>query len=173
MMTQELFDSIARGDLLAWTVALLPAHISGNADAAYCPRGRQAVVALAQWQRLLAHLAHTAQRCAQPEVTLQLKAFGVRRTHTVVINLAREYAKAWNLAMTHGFLPATAHVWAFMQTLASDDSLDDAFHALAHAYRQLPRLMTLRADDPLVRWLSARAYVHDAQAQAIRRGTWA
>lgn len=173
MITQELFDSIAKGDLPAWTVALLPAGLLDNADSAYCPKGRQAVIALAQWQLLLAHLAHTAQRCAQPDVTLQLKAFGVRRTRTVVINLAREYARAWNFAMTHGFLPATSHVWALMRTLGSGDSLDSAFHDLANAYRQLPRRMALQPDDPLARWLTTRAYVHDAQAQAIRRGTWA
>lgn len=173
MMTQEFFDSIAEGKL-PLVAGMLSQHRAitddGTSPAAHPAPSADGGAVHAQWGALLARLAYTAQRCAQPDVMQQLRGFGVRRTKTVVISLAHEYGRALELAASCGMHVSIDDVLLRSQHVAPHERLDDEFHALAEAYRRLAWVMALRDGSPLSRWLNARAYVHGAQAQAIRRG---
>lgn len=121
----------------------------------------------AQWTTLLAHIAHLATRCAQPHTVRFLKTLSVRRPRTVVIDLAREYEFAWNVAYSNGLILSATEVFRISRTLPINDDLAEAFFALAKTFQRLLRDMAPRDGDALFRWLSERASVHVAQAQAV------
>ncbi|MEO9215703.1 MAG: hypothetical protein ABI227_08630 [Rhodanobacter sp.] len=137
----------------------IPIHLSAavNRDVTY-----------AQWTTLLAHIAHLAEHCAQPHTAQHLKTLGVRRTRTVVIGLAREYVYAWDVADSNGFALSASAVLRIARAMPVNGPLTEEFHALADIYRLLLRAMAPRDGDALFQWLSERASVHVAQAQAVQ-----
>jgi hypothetical protein len=175
-MDPELFNRISKGELPVLAVTLLGArHPSGDfhpasSDVAMSRRfkGVDPLLAQAQWVALLAHLSQTASRCAQPDIADQLKTLGVRRSQTVVTSLAREYVRAWDLAVSIGFVHSPHDVLQVTHTMLQHDHLTEDFRALADTYRLLLWVMAPRNGGQLSRWLSDRASVHAAQAQAIQ-----
>jgi hypothetical protein len=173
-MKQELFNGIAKGDLPVLAITMLGGRnpldfpIASDAIAPLHAKSVDPLLAQAQWIALLAHLSQTAKHCAQPHLTDQLKALGVRRTQTVVISLAREYVRAWDTAMSIGFALSTDDVLHVTYALPPHDHLIKDFRTLAETYLLLLRVMAPRDGGQLFRWLSERASVHAAQAQAIQ-----
>jgi hypothetical protein len=173
-MEQELFNGIARGDLPVLAITLLGARIPSDDDVisgVISPSLITAVdpmLAQAQWIALLAHLSQTARRCAQPEVTNQLKPYGIRRAKTVVNGLAREYVRAWNFAASKGFVRSVNDVLCMTHTMPRHNLLTEDFRTLAETYRLLLWVMAPRNGGQLFRWLSERASVHAAQAEAVQ-----
>lgn len=173
-MEQDLFNGIAKGQLPVLAITRLGArHPSGDATTSriIAPSRMTAAdpfLAQAQWIALLAHLSQTARRCAQPDIADQLKAFGVRRAKTVVTSLAREYVRAWDHAASIGFVRSADDVLHMTGMMPRHDPLTEEFRALAETYRLLLWVMAPRHGGQLFRWLSERASVHAAQAQAIQ-----
>ena len=173
-MEQELFNGIAKGELPVLAITLLGArHPPDDAITPdiIVPSRMTAVdplLAQAQWIALLAHLSQTARRCAQPDITDQLKAFGVRRAKTVVTSLAREYVRAWDHATSIGYVRSAEDVLRMTYAMPRHDQLTQEFRALAETYRLLLWVMAPRHGGQLFRWLSERASVHAAQAEAIQ-----
>jgi hypothetical protein len=173
-MEQELFNGIANGHLPLLAITTLggrhPADEATLEDAMSPLRdaGVDPLLAHAQWIALLAHLSQTAKRCAQPQLADQLKALGVRRGKTVVISLAREYVRAWDKATAIGFVLSSDDVLRMTHSMPLHNRLTEDFRALAETYRLLLWLMAPRDGGQLFRWLSERASVHAAQAQAIQ-----
>ena len=121
-----------------------------------------------QWTALLAHIAHIATLCAQPHTAKFLRTLSVRRPRTVVIDLAREYVFAWDVAYSNGLVLSATEVFRITCNLPVNDKLADEFFALAETYQRLLHTMAPRDGDALFRWLSERASVHVAQAQAVQ-----
>lgn len=138
------------------------AAASGDAAA-----DRAALQAL--WVELLARLSHAEQECSRPAAVRRLRVFGVRRTGTAAVLLAREYADASRMAAIAGFTPPAEQVLGRARELVLRDDLGRDLHELAATYEQLLLLQAPRRGTLLYRWLSGRCRVHAAQAEAISR----
>lgn len=172
-MKQDMFNSVANGDLPLLANSLLCQQerpncaASETAIATSRSSGFDPALVQAQWAAVLAHVSHTAERCACSVMVRQLKAFGVKRTRTVVISLAHEYVKAGGIAASNGFMPSTQDVLLITRTMRSHDQLSEEFRALANAYRLLLVAMAPRDGGRLFNWLSDHASVHDARARNL------
>ncbi|HEY0956344.1 MAG TPA: hypothetical protein VGE36_16410 [Roseateles sp.] len=121
------------------------------------------------WTALLARLTHVGEVFSQPDVAVQLRRLGIRSTEAALASLAREYAKASQIALTTG-TPARPHeVMHLARSLGSPVDLQRDFHELASGYRQLMQALALPADCSRHRWLEGRALLHVAQADALQR----
>ena len=173
-MKQDLFNSIAAGNLPLSAIILLPGrNIPDRATPLdTSPAHRCAAVnrdvAYVQWTALLANIAHMAELCAQPHTAQHFRTLGVRRPRTVVIDLAREYVYAWDVADSNGYVLSAVEVLRVTRALPVNDQLVEEFRALAETYRLLLQVMAPPDGDALFRWLSERASVHIAQAQAVQ-----
>jgi hypothetical protein len=167
---QDLFNSIASGNLPM--LAEVAFDGKGNPDVATVvdaiPTYPDQGVGNVQWTALLAHIAHIATLCAQPHTAQFLRTLSVRRPRTVVIDLAREYVFAWNVAYSNGLVLSATEVFRITRNLPVNNELADEFFALAETYQRLLYAMAPRNGDALFRWLSERASVHVAQAQAVQ-----
>ena len=123
----------------------------------------------ALWVELLARLSHAAQECARPAAVQRLRVFGVRRTGTAALQLAREYADALRMATAAGCAPPADEVARRARELVLRDDLSRDLHELAATYEQLLIAQAPRRGTQLHRWLSGRCRVHAAQAEAISR----
>lgn len=119
------------------------------------------------WTELLARLTHVAEVFARPDIAADLRTRGVRRTDAVMASLAREYAKAGQIAMTLGTSPRPHEVMHRARDLGGHGDLQQEFLALARGYRQLIQALALPADCHRQRWLEGRALLHKAQADAL------
>ncbi|PRG41466.1 hypothetical protein [Burkholderia multivorans] len=174
-MKQEVFDGIARGKLPLLAASLsdqqVPmdgAHSSGPLGAPG-PVNVDLVSAHIQWTAILAQISHTAERCAHSDMVQQLKAFGVKRTRTVVIDLAHEYVKARGMATSLGFAPKTREVVRIARAMPVHEQLADEFRALANAYRKLSTVLVPKDQDRFSRWIVDHATVHDSRARNLAR----
>lgn len=173
-MNQDHFSSIAAGNLPLLAFTLFPERNIPHftipritLPASHCAPVSQDI-AYVHWTALLARIAHMARLCAQPHIAQYLSALGVRRTRTVVIDLAREYVYAWDVTGANGLLLSATEVMRITQSLPVSNHLAEEFGALAENYRFLLRTIAPRGGDALFRWLSERASVHIAQAQAVQ-----
>ncbi len=97
-----------------------------------------------------------------------LRTLGVRRPRTVVIDLTREYVCAWAVADSNGLVLSATEVFRITRALPVKDQLAEEFRALAETYQLLLQAVAPSDGDALFRWLSERASVHVAQAQAVQ-----
>ncbi|MEO5625013.1 MAG: hypothetical protein ABIQ70_03255 [Dokdonella sp.] len=173
-MKQDLFNSIAAGNLPLLAINLFPARdIPDRAiRLGTCLTYRCAAVSrdvtYDQWTALLANIAQLAKLCAQPHAAKIFRSIGVRRPRTVVIDLAREYAYAWDVAESNGLVLSAAEVLRVTRTRPVNDQLAAEFRALADTYRLVLQAMAPANGNALFRWLSESASVHIAQAQAVQ-----
>lgn len=178
MITEEHIDSIANGELPTLTAIIQcrgDSHHHLGTIATKTPRlpdNVNPIFVCSLWIDLFVQLSHTAQECAQPGTVQGLKAFGIRRPTQVTLSLAREYAKAHEMATEAGFSTSPHHVSCLMRERLLSNDLDRDFQVLAEAYRLLLLAMQPRSGSSLSRWLEGRAQVHFAQAKAIRQGAW-
>jgi len=176
-MKQEIFDGIASGKLPLLAASLsdqqtpMDSPHSGGPSGASSSSSVDSVSAHTQWIAVLAQLSHTAKQCAHSDMVQQLKAFGVRRTRTVVIDLAHEYVKAHGMATSLGFAPKTREVLRVARAMPVHDQLADEFRALANAYRKLSTILAPKDQDRLFRWIGDHATVHDSRARNLARET--
>ncbi|HHT8996799.1 TPA: hypothetical protein ACT5B2_000844 [Burkholderia cenocepacia] len=174
-MKQEIFDGIAGGKLPLLAASLSDQHVpmdgahSSGPIGVSSPASIDPVSAQIQWTAVLAQLSHTAEQCAHSDMVQQLKAFGVRRTRTVVIDLAHEYVKAHGMATSLGFAPKTREVLRVARAMPVHDQLADEFRALANAYRKLLTVLAPTGQDRLFRWIGGHATVHDSRARNLSR----
>ncbi len=119
----------------------------------------------AAWTDLLARLLLAAVACRQAQTRRQLQAFGVRRTGTAGVNLAREQATAQRMAATAGVQVPALTLQRRVGELARPGPLAWHLRGLATAYQQL--LDTPALPMPLSAWLQGRCRVHLAQAEAM------
>lgn len=166
-MKQDIFPGSASGRLLADTVLSDWLVFPDRADG---PVGHLALSrcggwpAHNRWVAILAHLDHVIAQCGQPDMVRQLKAFGVKRTRTVVVELSNEYIKACDMAASTGLTPTSLEVLLASQAMQSYEVLADEFHALADAYLKLLEVLIPNDCVRLLRWITNRASVHDARA---------
>lgn len=120
------------------------------------------------WTELLARLTHVADVFARPDIAADLRSRGVRRTDAVMASLAREYAKAGQIALTLGTAPRPHEVMHRARDLDGHGDLQQELLALAGGYRLLIQALALPSDCHRQRWLEGRALVHTAQAQALQ-----
>jgi hypothetical protein len=178
MTEEELFDSIAKGDI-ASLMAAFPSrcgpHDRAGRGAKPClrclPEGASALSVQGLWTQLHVRLLWTTWECAKPDAIGRLAALGIRRPRTVVLSLAREYVKAQSMATVAGFKPHPQDVSQLAREPSHYDNLDDNFRGLAENYQLIMQAMEPLSETLLYRWLRGRAMVHFAQAEAIRRGT--
>jgi hypothetical protein len=121
------------------------------------------------WTELLARLTHVAEVFARQEAAAQLKGLGVRSADTALASLAREYARASQIALTTGAAPLPHEVMQRALSFSGQQDLQRDFLELAEGYRQLMRALALPQNCQRQRWLHGRALVHVAQANAFAR----
>jgi len=119
------------------------------------------------WTELMALLTHVAEAFARPEVVAQLRSIGVRNTDSALTLLAREYAKASQIALTTGSAPRPHEVMNRARDLGGRCDLQQDFFELAKGYRLLIQELALPADCNRYRWLEGRALVHVARADML------
>lgn len=149
---------------------LLEGVESTGAQTPCLPDGADRALLHRLWNDLLVRLAHTARESAQPDAVRRFKALGIRRPTTVSTSLAREYARSHALAAAAGFVLPHEDILRTVRELPFGADIDDDFDMLARDYGQLLREAQPPSGSLLFRWLRARAHVHAAQAEAIRRG---
>jgi len=121
------------------------------------------------WTELLARLTHVADVLSRPEVAAQLRALGVRSANAALRSLAREYAKAGQIALTTGAPPRPHEIMNRALGLAVGGDLRQDLVELAEGYRRLIQALALPAHCNRHRWLEGRALLHVAQAHALER----
>ncbi|RDU99472.1 hypothetical protein [Trinickia dinghuensis] len=131
------------------------------------PNNEKNLDLLGLWSGLLVQLLYTARECTQPDAIRRLRAFGVRNPNTVARNLLGEYAKAHDFAVASGFKLPQSEIERLMHEQGLRDDLSEDFRALAQQYQQLSAAMWPRCGSPQFRWVSRKAQVHFARANAL------
>jgi hypothetical protein len=121
------------------------------------------------WTELLARLTHVADVFSRPEIAAELRGLGIKNTETAQTLLAREYARASQIALSTGAAPRPHEVMNRARDLGDGCDLQHDFFELAKGYRLLIDELALPADCSRHRWLEGRALVHVAQADALDR----
>jgi len=155
------------GAAAPWATAFDASHHDAGASPGGADGRKSHEGARILWTQLLARLTHVADTFAQPAVAAQLRRMGVKNTETALTSLAREYARATQIALTTGGAPRPHEVMNRARALAARQDLQQDFFDLAQGYRLLIRELALPAQCQRQRWLEGRALVHVAQAKAL------
>ncbi|MCP5287269.1 MAG: hypothetical protein H6933_20460 [Burkholderiaceae bacterium] len=119
------------------------------------------------WADLLARLTLALQASQQPQARDTLRACGIRRPGTAVLNLLRERDMAGRMALAAGVRLAPRMLHRRVGELARPAPFAGHLADLADAYAGLCSQLKAHASPELFDWLCARQRMHRQQADVI------